>query len=247
MSAARVMVAAFLAGSLAAAGRASAQSQGNGFLFGEPSGSVALRGGWAVPSAGSDLFGLVTSQFTLNRKDFRSLDGSAELSFRVKPELDVVVGAAVSGVSRRSDSRDYMGSDGLPIFQTTSFQRVPLSVSAKYYLQARGRSLGRFAWVPARFATYVGAGVGMMGYQFEQSGEFVDSTTKNIFRDHFKSDGWTPMAQALAGIDWTLGPRWALTTEAKYVSASTTMRNDFDGYRLDLSGFSTSVGFIVRF
>jgi hypothetical protein len=225
---------------------ASAQ-QGNGFLFGEPSGSFAFRGGWAVPSAGSDLFGLATSQFTLNRSDFRSLDGSMELALTVRPQLDLVFNAAISGVSRRSESRDYIGSDGLPIFQTTNFQRIPVSVSARYYLQPRGRSVSRFAWVPARYATYVGAGVGMMNYEFEQNGEFVDSTTKNIFRDHFHSGGWTPLAQAMAGVDWSLGPRWALTTEAKYVSAGTTLHSDFDGYRLDLSGFSTSVGFSVRF
>jgi hypothetical protein len=239
-------LAAVLAFAISSAAPASAQ-QGNGFLFGEPSGSFSFRGGWAVPSAGSDLFGLATSQFTLDRSQFRSPDASMELALRVKPQLDIVLNAAISGVSKRSESRNYIGSDGLPIFQTTNFQRLPVSVSARYYLQPRGRSVGRFAWVPARYATYVGAGVGMMNYEFEQSGEFVDSTTKNIFPDHFRSDGWTPMAQALAGVEWSLGPRWALTTEAKYVSAGTTVRGDFDGYRLDLSGFSTSVGFSVRF
>lgn len=244
MSTARVML---FAAAVACAAPASAQDHGNGFLFGQPSGSFAFRGGFAVPSASGDLFGLATSQLTLNRSDFRSLDGNMELAFTVRPRLDVVLNAAISGVNKRSESRDWTGSDGLPINQTTSFQRIPVSVSARYYLQPRGRSVGRFAWIPARYTTYVGAGVGLVNYEFDQQGEFVDTLSKNIFPDHFHSDGWTPMLQGLAGIEWSLGPKWALTTEAKYVTAGKTLHDDFDGYRLDLSGFSTSVGFAIRF
>ena len=164
------------------------------------------------------------------------------------PRLDVVLNAAFSGMSRESESRRYTGSDGLPIQQTTTFRRVPITLSARYYLQARGRSIGRFAWVPARFATYVGAGAGVMNYEFDQSGDFVDYTTLSVFGDHYRSTGWTPVAQAFAGVDWSLGPRWALTTEAKYVSASADLGTDFVGFhRIDLSGFTTSVGLYVRF
>ena len=228
---------------------ARAQDGGTGFLFKEPSWSLAIRGGFAMPTAGSDLFALATSQFTLNRSDFRSLDGSAELAFRVKSRLDLVFGAAISGMSKASESRGWKGSDNLPIAQTTNFRRMPVSLSARYYLQPRGRTIGHFAWVPASYAAYVGAGVGMTNYDFDQSGEFVDSTTKKILPGDLHSGGWAPMAQALAGIDWSIGPRWALTTEAKYVTASASLDpKDFSGFhRLDLSGFSTSIGFYVRF
>jgi outer membrane protein W len=233
---------------MALAGPATAQSSGNGFLFGEPHGSVALRGGFAMPSAGSDIFSFSTSQLTLNRSDFTSPDASAEVAFRVMSRLDVVANVAFSGMTKPSESRNFVGSDGLPIEQTTTFRRVPITLSARYYLTDRGRNIGRFAWVPARVAPYVGAGVGMMNYSFDQSGDFVDNTTKNVFGDQFNSSGWTPMGQALAGVDWSLGPRWALSTEAKYVSASADLSTDFVGFhRIDLSGFSTSVGFFVRF
>lgn len=233
---------------LAVAAPARAQDGGSGFLFSEPSGSLALRGGLALPMAGSDLFSFTTSQLTLNRGDFRAIDASVEIAFRVRPRLDVVVSGALSGMSKRSEFRDWTGSDGRPIEQTTSFKRNPIALSARYYLQPRGRNIGHFAWVPARFATYVGAGAGMMDYEFDQNGDFIDDATKNVFADHFGSKGWVPMAQALAGIDWSIGPSWALTTEAKYISASADLSKDFAGFhRLDLSGFSTSVGFYVRF
>ena len=238
----------FLVAALAVAAPVQAQNGGNGFLFGEPIWSFALRGGFAMPSAGSDVFSFSTSQLTLNRSDFNSMDASAEVALRVMPRLDVVLNAAFSGMTKQSESRGYTGSDGLPIQQTTSFKRDPITLSARYYLQPRGRSVGRFAWVPARFATYVGAGAGLMSYEFDQSGDFVDYSTLKVFGDHYRSAGWTPMAQAFAGIDWSLGPRWALTTEAKYVSASADLGTDFQGFhRIDLSGFSPSVGLYVRF
>lgn len=237
-----------LAAALAAAAPVHAQNGGNGFLFGEPSGSFALRGGFAIPSAGSDVFSFTTSNLTLNRSDFNSIDASAEVALRVMRRLDVVLNAAFSGMTKQSESRAYTGSDGLPIQQTTNFKRDPITLSARYYLQERGRSVGRFAWVPARFATYVGAGAGVMNYEFDQSGDFVDYQTLKVFGDHYRSAGWTPVGQAFAGIDWSLGPRWALTTEAKYVSASADLGSDFQGFhRIDLSGFSTSVGLYVRF
>ena len=245
MSEARTVL---LLAALACATPASAQSAGDGFLFGEPSWSLALRGGLAVPTAGSDIFAFTTRQLTLNRSDFDSMDASLELALRLMPRLDLVFNVAYSGIDKGSESRDYMGSDGLPIQQSTTFRRIPITLSGRYYLLDRGRSVGHFAWVPARFAPYIGAGAGLMNYTFSQSGEFVDDSTKNIFSDQFNSSGWTPMAQALAGIDWSFGPRWALTTEAKYVSASANLGSDFVGFhRIDLSGFSTSVGFFVRF
>ena len=220
----------------------------DGFLFREPSGFLAVRGGFSRPTAGSDLFSFATRELTLNRGDFSSLDLSVDAGFHLTPRLDLVLSAALSGMSKRSEFRDWMDNSGRPIEQTTNFKRNPVMASVRYYLQPRGRSIGRFAWVPARYVSYVGAGAGMMDWEFDQNGDFIDFATKNVFADHFHSSGWTPVAQVFAGIDWPLGPRWALTTEAKYLSASADLGTDFSGFhRLDLSGFSTSAGFYVRF
>ena len=233
---------------LAIGAPATAQDSGNGFLFREPSWSLSVRGGFAMPTAGSDLFSFATSQLTLNRGDFRSLDVGAALAYRVSERFDVIVDAEFSGMRKASEFRKWMDNNGRPIEQTTSFKRNPVTANVRYFLQPRGRTIGHFAWVPAAYATYVGAGVGMMSYEFDQAGDFVDAATKNVFPDHFNSSGWTPMAQAFAGVEWSLGPRWAVTTEARYVSASAALSSDFSGYqRIDLSGFSPSVSLHVRF
>jgi len=201
-----------------------------------------------MPSAGSDIFSFTTSTLTVNRGDFRSGDVGASLAFTLRPRLDFVIDVAYSGMDKGSEFRNYVDNSGNPIQQSTSFTRTPITLSAKYYLTGRGRQIGRYAWIPDHVAPYVGAGVGMMYYEFTQRGDFVDDSTLAVFNDEFHSGGWTPMAQLLAGAEWSLGKSWALLTEARYLTASAALSGDFSGFhRIDLSGVTTSAGLIVRF
>jgi outer membrane protein W len=242
------VLASALAATLAPGGVALAQDAGDGFLFQRPTGSFSLHGGFAAPSARSDIFSFTTSQLTVNRGDFSAVDFGADLAFSVAPRFDLVLDLSYSGMSKGSEFRNYVDNNNQPIQQTTSFQRTPLTLSARYYLLPQGRQIGHFAWVPRRIVPYVGAGVGMMYYEFEQKGDFVDDSTLAVFNDTFHSGGWAPVAQGLAGIEWSLGPKWALTTEVHYLTGSAAMSSDFEGFhRIDLSGVTSSVGFFVRF
>ncbi len=225
-----------------------AQRSGDGFLFKPPPGSLTLRGGLAVADAASDIFSFSTRELTLGRGDFHGPALGLDLAIRLISRVDLVLGAAYAGARATSEFRDWVDQDDLPIEQTTSFRRVPLTASIKAYLTPRGRSIGRFAWIPARWAPYVGAGGGTVWYRFSQRGDFVDFNTLDIFHDRITSSGWTSTAHALAGIDFSLSPRWALTTEGRYSRASADMSDSFQGFeRIDLSGFSTTVGIQIRF
>jgi opacity protein-like surface antigen len=242
------VLASVVASMLTAARPLMAQGSGDGFRFQSPSGSWSLRGGFAMPSANSDLFSFTTSNLTVNRGDFSALELGADLSFTVSPRVDLVFDVSTSGMSKGSEFRNFVDNNQLPIQQTTSFQRIPLTVNARYYLSERGRQIGHYAWVPNRFVPYVGAGVGVMNYDFSQKGDFIDHTTLAVFPDAFHSSGWSSMGQILAGVEWSTSPGWALRTEARYLISSATPSNDFAGFhRIDLSGVTTSVGFFVRF
>jgi hypothetical protein len=235
-------------GALAAPSTASAQRSGDGFLFGQPAGTFTLRGGFDRASAGSDVFSQAIDQLTLGRNDFSALSVGADLAFRLAPRLDVAFGAAYSGSEAPSEFRDFVDQDDLPIEQSTTLRRVPLTASLKAYLAPRGRSIGRFAWVPSKIAPYVGGGGGAMWYRFQQQGDFVDFETNEIFPDELESSGWTPTGHALAGIDVSLGPRFLLTGEGRYTWARASLGNDFVGFdRIDLSGFALTAGVAVRF
>jgi hypothetical protein len=246
----------FLAGAAALAFAVPVQGQegGKGFLFQEPRWTFAIRGGFDRANARGEIFEFVTDELTLERKDFSGYNFAADLAFSVRPRIDLVIGASRSGSTTDSESRKWIGTDDLPILQTTTFVRTAFTGSVKGYLLPRGQTIGTLAWIPSRFSPYIGAGGGVMRYKFEQDGEFVDVNSPNldIFEATLTSHDWTPTVHGLAGLDLSLTPRLGVTTQARYSWAKGEMGNgvnaDFLNFdRIDLSGWSATMGLHVRF
>jgi hypothetical protein len=221
---------------------------GRGFLFGEPHATLNLRLGYSHANAGSDLFDFTTEQLTLDRGDFSSVSFETDFAVRVASRTRLVLSFAVAGIDKRSEFRDFVDNEDLPIEQNTEFFRVPLTIGVRQYLTSPGRSIGRYAWIPARVAPYVGAGAGVMYYQFHQTGDFIDFETMEVFTSQYESSSWTGTANVVAGLDFSLSSRLALTTEGRYTFARATLSRDFSGFeRIDLSGFALTGGLSVRF
>jgi len=94
--------------------------------------------------------------------------------------------------------------NNLPIEQTTSCC-VPVTLGVRHYLSARGRSIGRFAWIPAARATYVGLARRVDEVRLPSGWRLRRPSTLNIAYDEFVSKAWTPVLHALAGIEMSLG------------------------------------------
>jgi hypothetical protein len=228
---------------------------GDGFLFDRPSASLTLRGGFTRPTVDSEIFTFITDTLTLGRRDFDGATFGASLGIWISPRFDIVLSADHATQSKQSRFENWWeegpttsDEDDLPIRQTTRFARTPLALGVRAYLLPRGRSIGQFAWVPARVAPYIGIGAGAMYYEFEQDGDFVDFVDETIFTDILESSGWSATANGTVGFDLSLSPRVALTTEGKYTWAEAAMSEDFvDFDRIDLSGLSASIGLTFRF
>jgi hypothetical protein len=236
---------------LAAAGQPAGAQSGKGFLFKRPIGSFSLRGGYALANAGSDVFSESTRQLTLNKRDFSAITWGGDASFAASSRTDLVFDAGYSSTSKSSEFREFTDNNDNPIQQSTNYRRVPISVGLKYYLADRGRSVGQFAYIPSKVAPFVAVGGGAMYYRFQQSGDFIDFNTTNleVFTASLESSGWTPMAQGAVGMDYTIGPWLALTGEGRYQWARARLDPQvFEGFqKIDLSGFTGTVGFKVRF
>lgn len=241
----RIAVGVFLALSMPVYARA----QSNGFLFKQPRFSVSLRGGLAVPRAQSDVFTFTSEQLTVDRGDFKSFAMGIDLGMRVVDWTHLILSIDNSRAFHRSEFRDYIDNEDLPIEQATKFARLNFSLGIKQYVMSPGRAIGKFAWVPTRLAPFVGAGAGAMRYTFHQYGDFVDFDDLDVFSAQFESTGWTGTAHARAGVDYSLGSFAALTAQGRYDWAkAATLSRDFLGFdRIDLTGFSTTVGFTIRF
>jgi hypothetical protein len=252
MNAYRFVVSSVLAlacSALAVPRAAAQQGAGDGFLFGAPSGSLSLRFGYAAPAAGSDLFSFVTNELTLRRGDFAAFAFGADISVPLRSQLDLVLSADFGGMEKKSEYRHWQDNAGLPIEQTTAFSRQSFAANLRYYLLPYGRSLSRFAWVPSQYAPWVSAGVGRTHYRFHQTGDFVDFTNGNaVFPDTYTSSDWGFTPQVAAGLDWNLSPRFAVTTQAKYLWGKADLGLDYSGYQpIDLSGLGMTCGLTIRF
>ena len=231
------------------------EAQDADFLFHRPWVSVGIRGGYSLPNQGSEVFAFIKDELTIETSDLYAAALGAELAIRATERLDVALGVDWSRSRTRSEPRGFEATDGLPIEQITTFQRVPITLTVKGYLFERGRSVSRFAWIPARWSPYVGAGFGALRYSFEQDGEFVDvdscdpvTEECDIFRDFFVSEGTTPVAHVLAGADISITPRFVITGEARYSWARSEMSRDFVGFdKIDLAGLQMTAGVSVRF
>ncbi len=228
-------------------GAAMAQGGPEGFLLGAPQASLTLRGGYGAAGANGGVFDLVTRQLTLGRGDFSSPSVGADLGIRLAPHVDLLISGSFMQSSSGSEFREFVRDNDSPITQTTRFRRVPLQVGARLWLLPPGRSVGRLAWLPNKIAPWIGATGGATWYRFDQDGDFVDNRTFDIFPREFRSSAWGGSAQVMGGVDVSLSPRLALTTDVRYLTGSAAMRNDFASFRtIDLSGYSANVGLTIR-
>lgn len=243
-----LVAAAAVVGALLSPAGARAQGSGEGFLFSAPGAALVLRGGLASATANGDLYSFLTDQFTLNKGDFRAPSLGADFLVKVAPRVDLDFGVSYAGTKKQSEFRHFVGTDNLPIQQTTSLARVPINAGVRIYLTPRGREIGKYVWIPNKVVPYVGGGGGMMWYRLHQDGDFIDFNTNDVFADAFTSSGWTPSAHALAGLDYTLTPRLALNGEARYTWAKAQLGSDFTGFNgIDLADFGITLGLNVRF
>lgn len=262
---AAVFLLAATAAPFATAANAAAQSD-RGFLLGTPRASLAVRLGYNQPRGGGgegNLWEFTRQELTVDKGDFAGIHLGGDLGIRADERLDVVIGIGYSRAEADSEFRDWVGEDDLPITQKTAFRTVPITIGLKGYLWERGRSVGRFAWIPRRWNPYAGIAGGLVWYQFEQYGEFVDYTSQEIFPDHFRSSGHAPTLHLTGGFDVSLTARLTLAAEGRYSFANASLGpecresgyeelecegSDFSGFPdLDLSGYQATVGLAVRF
>jgi len=228
---------------------AAAQLGGQGFVFRQPTVSMALHAGYALPMARSDLFDQTFDDLILDRHDFESPYVGGELSIRASDRWDVSLEVGHAWSSARTEWRDFVEDDGRPIRQTVDFSRTPVTVSGKAYLTDRGRTIGRFVWIPSRVTPFVGAGAGVVRYRFQQDGDFVNTQALEIFTDRLEQVGTGFTAHGFAGVDVMLKNMLYLTTQARYAWAEGGLdQTIYEGFEpMDLSGFQLTLGLGFRF
>ncbi len=226
------------------------QSSGTtgGFAFGEPRGFFLIKGGLYLPRGGSDVFAFNEELLTLDSGSYRSGLFGMDVGISLNSRIDLVFGFEYASSSPVSEFRDFVDEFDAPIVQQTKLRQAPLTASVRLNLIERGRAIGSYAWIPSGAVPYVGGGVAIMWWQYEQFGDFVDFSDLTIFTDHFRTQGWEPSLHAFGGVDVSISPRIALNFEARYSWAEGQMAPAFVGFEpIDLAGFRATFGASFRF
>ena len=222
--------------------------QSSDFLFNQPRVAVGARTGWLFASAGSDVFDFVGEQLTLDRGDFNAPAFGLDVDVALTRRASLVFGFDFSSTSQLSEYRDFVDNERLPINQTTRLREMNLSAAIKLALTPRGREIGTRAWIPAIVTPYVGAGGGVLNYEFEQEGDFIDFEDFSVFPERFRSNGWAPSALVFGGVDVKAWKRLYVSAEARYLWSRATLEHDFVGFEpIDLAGAAISGGIRYMF
>jgi hypothetical protein len=222
---------------------------------------LEIRLGGFVPrvntGAGNDLFQDASVLYTPNAPDFRGLKpsdwqgGYGGVEYARSLGRNFEVGFHVDGFGRQNDThyRDYTRPENkaingdIEIRQTLRFVSVPVGATLR--------------WVPGRrgqVRPYVGGGFDVVFYQYKAFGDFVSFDPNGQVLpdvpptwDSFVSNGAAPGAHVVAGVRVPISYDFSITGEAKYLWAQQEMGGDFHLEKIDLSGFSATVGVNLRF
>ena len=213
------------------------------FLFGRPRGSVGFRGNWLFARADSDWYAFVSDQLTLGQKDFNAPGFAVDVSLPISRRAETVIGFDFNQAKTESEYRDFVDNNRLPINQTTRLQTLGITGSLKLALLERGLEVSRLAWVPRHVVPYVGAGGGVLHYDLEQFGDFVDFQDLSVFPSTFTSGGWSPTAHAFAGVDVLVLKRVYVTFDARYQWSRASLSSTWVDFEpIDLAGFKLAAG-----
>ena len=208
-------------------------------------GGLDIRLGAFVPRASSNLFVDDEELYFVEKNDWVGFTWGGEYNHVLVDNLEI--GVHVDGYSRTIDTsyRDSTRPDGGEIYQTLKLNIVPFGLTVRLVPTSKR----------TKVAPYVGGGVDLFYYKYEEWGDFIDFWDPDlpVYADHFLADGVTFGFHAAGGLRFYLNRDFALVVEGRYQWADAEMGGDFSPNEpglinnLDLSGASVTFGLHVRF
>ena len=212
--------------------------------------SMQFKLGGFFPSGGDDFWADTESTFTLDTDDFQDAILGFTYVHGISNFVEVGFNVDVYDATVVSAYREYEDIDGFGIFHDSTLQMVPLSVDVRLLPGGRYAVRGPRGRQVQRPVPYIGAGIGVNFFEYEEFGDFVDfgDPALPVGFDRFRDQGAAFQTHALAGIELPLGESWSLMFEGKYTWVDEELGDDFAGLgTLDLGGFSISAGASIRF
>lgn len=209
---------------------------------------LTIRTGISTLSASGEVFDVFREELGLSSSDFDERTLLVELSARLDPRVDVVLGGAI----RRSNplpTHAWAGlAGGSEVGQRTRLTVRPTMHAAIRLFAVRRHALTAPSTERVPSANPYGVlGLGSGHYSLSQWGSFVDERTDERFAASFRSSGGFLRAFLGFGVEFAVTDDAGFVMEMRRDFGAATPRGDFRHFEtLDLSGSTLTVGMVVR-
>lgn len=163
-----------------------------------------------------------------NLKDFDAPTVGGEWLIGLGDKFEGGLGIGISSRTVPAVYLNYTNRNQTEIEQDLKLRIVPFTATVRFLPLGRRDSI----------EPYIGAGVGVFGFRYSESGQFL-ATDKTIFRDTFVGSGSATGPVILGGVRVPIGVG-AVGGEIRYQSAEGALPKDqdFAGSKIDLGGFN---------
>jgi len=214
-----------------------------------PRHSFQLRFGYFFPQGEGALWEDVGDRFTLGPDDFNGPAWGLSFVTAVNNHFEIGVHGDWYGKTVRAEERHFVDEFGYAIVHDTTLEERPFAVDLRLIPggRYRGGSQGRS---PLKPVFYIGAGVGVNIWDYEETGEFVDAGDPSlpVYFASFKESGEALEGRVLAGLELPVSPGFNLLVEARYTWVQGDLNRDLiDLESIDLGGAWGFVGASFRF
>lgn len=150
----------------------------------------------------------------------------------------IEAGAGISFSRRTVPSvyQDFVDSDGTEIDQDLRLRLLPVAFTIRLL------PLGQTSPVQP----YIGAGLGLIGWRYSETGEFIGANGIIIPNAVYVDEGTESGAIVLGGIRFA-SDRASAGGEIRYQKANADLSSDFAGSKIDLGGWTYNFTVGVRF
>ena len=213
-------------------------------------GAFNFRLGVFFPAGSDDFWAANEAAFTLDHSDFNGPIGGVGYTASINNYFELDVNADFYASASRSADKFYVDQDGFSIFHDSRLAVFPVSVG--FRVLPAGRYARRGAegkHYVRRPVPYIGAGIGMSYWQYEEEGDFVASDLSIVY-DRLVDSGLAFGEYVTVGIEFPVAPQWNITLEVRQTWADANPGGAFAGVNtgaLDLGGTSVFVGGSLRF
>jgi hypothetical protein len=210
-------------------------------------GTISFRIGYFMPTGNSDIWDENTADLTYEVSDFNNYLVGIEFNYFATRHFTVGVAIDYYKKSINSNYRDYVDDQGYEITQDITLEIVPVTGTFKFMPLGNG-SPGYRGQRGSSFVPWIGAGIGIYPFRYEEFGEFIDFSDMSIYDGDFITEATAFGFHFAGGVVVPVGFDWDAFAEFRYAVVKGDLSEDFLGFDpIDLGGAGFIFGASYRF